>query len=88
MAGESENLSGQESTNGKTASDRGDGPDEAADRCQLEDFATCVEEEARAVFQRVRQRAGDALELVKKHPGKSLAAAVLVGLLLGRLTRR
>jgi ElaB/YqjD/DUF883 family membrane-anchored ribosome-binding protein len=88
MAGESENLSGREATNGKTASDRDDGPDEAAEWCPCEDLAACVEQEARAVFQRVRRRAGDALELVKRHPGKSLVAAVLVGLVLGRLTRR
>jgi ElaB/YqjD/DUF883 family membrane-anchored ribosome-binding protein len=88
MAGESENLSGRESTNGKTASDRDDGPDEAADRCSCEDLAARVEQEARAVFQQVRQRAGEALELVKRHPGKSLVAAVLVGMFLGRLTRR
>jgi ElaB/YqjD/DUF883 family membrane-anchored ribosome-binding protein len=88
MAGDSENLSGQESTNGKTASGCNDGPDEAADRCELEDLAARVEEEAQAVFRQVRRRAGDALELVKKHPGKSLVAAVLVGMFLGRITRR
>ncbi len=88
MAGESENLSGREATNGKTAADRGDGPDEAADRCPCEDLAARVEQEARALFQRVRQQAGDALELVKRHPGKSLVAAVLVGMFLGRITRR
>ncbi len=88
MAGESENLSRREATNGKTASDRDDRPGEALDRRQLEDLAGRVEEEARAVFQQVRQRAGDTLELVKRHPGKSLVAAVLVGIFLGRLTRR
>ena len=88
MAGEAENLSGREAINGKTASDQNGGPDEAADRCELEDLAARIEEEARAVFRQVRQRAGDALEVVKKHPGKSLVAAVLVGLVLGRLTRR
>jgi ElaB/YqjD/DUF883 family membrane-anchored ribosome-binding protein len=88
MAGESEHLSRRKSTNGKTASNRDDRLDEAADRHQLEDLAARVEEEARAVFQQVRQRAGDAVELVKRHPGKSLVAAVLVGMFLGRLTRR
>jgi ElaB/YqjD/DUF883 family membrane-anchored ribosome-binding protein len=88
MTGEPENLSDREPTNGKTASVRDDPPDEEVDRCELEDLAARIEDEARVVFQRVRRRAGDALELVKRHPGKSLVAAVLVGMFLGRLTRR
>ena len=88
MTDESENLSGPEAGNGKTASDRDGGSGEAADRCELEDLAARIEEEARAVFRQVCQRAGDALELVKRHPGKSLVAAVLVGMYLGRRGRR
>jgi ElaB/YqjD/DUF883 family membrane-anchored ribosome-binding protein len=81
-------VSGRESTNGKTVADQDHGPDETAERCEIEDLAARVEQEARAVFQQVRQRTGDALELVKRHPGKSLVAAVLVGIFLGRVTRR
>ena len=88
MAGESENVVGPESPNGRTASDQDVGPEAVASCCEIEDLAARVEQEARAVFQEVRQRAGEALDVVKRHPGKSLVAAVLVGLVLGRLIRR
>ena len=89
MAGESENVVGPESPNGKTGAEQDVGPEAVASCCcEIEDLAARVEQEARAAFQQVRQRAGDALEVVKRHPGKSLVAAVLVGMVLGRLLRR
>jgi ElaB/YqjD/DUF883 family membrane-anchored ribosome-binding protein len=88
MAGETENPSAREPTNGKTASDQDQGPDEAGCCCELEDLVARVEEEARAVFQQVRRGVEDALEVVKRNPGKSLVAALLIGMFFGRITRR
>jgi hypothetical protein len=88
MAGETENLSAGKPTNGRTASQQEEGAEKAAVCCDLEGLAARVEEEARLLFRQLRGGVDDILETVKKHPGKSLLAALLVGVILGRLGRR